>query len=278
MEDQSKFERFEPGQEISCPDFDLLLSDAMDGALSGSQRASFEHHVNTCRTCGPIFADTQAGRHWLRSLEPMPVPVNLVHNILAATSMKDIAVTVRPEQRESWFDRLARVLGGALAPAYKSVRQPRFALNASMAFFSITLLLNVAGIRLSELHLANLNPENIKTNASLKYYETTARVVKYYENIRFVYELESTVRELKRATSSPQQEESAPEKKYDDTTQKPEKKQNQYVRERSGIVVAAMRESHRSPSAEERDFQFSPGVNHQMKSSIFDNGTHRRFA
>ncbi len=30
------------------------------------------------------------------------------------------------------------------------------------------------------------------------YYNTQARVVRYYENIRFVYEVESRVRELKR--------------------------------------------------------------------------------
>ena len=36
------------------------------------------------------------------------------------------------------------------------------------------------------------------------YYETTGRVVKYYENIRFVYEIESRVREFKRVTAPPE--------------------------------------------------------------------------
>ena len=41
---------------------------------------------------------------------------------------------------------------------------------------------------------ADMRPSTIKRN----YYETSGRVVKYYDNIRFVYEIESRVREFKR--------------------------------------------------------------------------------
>jgi hypothetical protein len=36
------------------------------------------------------------------------------------------------------------------------------------------------------------------------YYETTGRLVKYYENIRFVYELETRVRALQKAATAPE--------------------------------------------------------------------------
>ena len=62
------------------------------------------------------------------------------------------------------------------------------------------------------------------------YYETTGRVVKYYENIRFVYEIESRVREFKRVTApagtEPQgAEERQQEKKNNNTSGQPEPRQ-----------------------------------------------------
>ena len=50
---------------------------------------------------------------------------------------------------------------------------------------------------MSDVRHVDLRPSAIKRT----YYETTGRVVKYYENIRFVYEIESRVREFKRVTA-----------------------------------------------------------------------------
>ena len=49
----------------------------------------------------------------------------------------------------------------------------------------------------SEFGHVDLRPAAIKRT----YYYTSGKVVKYYENIRFVYEIESRVRELKRVTA-----------------------------------------------------------------------------
>jgi len=223
-----------------CLDFDLLLSEAIDGKLAGTELSDFEHHMAECPTCGPIFAETQAGLRWLKVLEPIEVPTNLVHNILTTTTVQDVALKAQVEQRAGWRERATRVLEGLLLPVFNTVRQPRFALNAAMAFFSVSLLLNVAGFKLSGLRFSDLTPSAIKSNATLRYYETTSRVVKYYENIRFVYELESTVRELKRATTNnEQQRNSAPKKKSDDTSQKPERRNENHGRRDDETIVAA---------------------------------------
>jgi hypothetical protein len=81
------------------------------------------------------------------------------------------------------------------------------------------------------------------------YYNTQARVVRYYENIRFVYEVESRVRELKRnvapiepGSSGHGSDESAPVKKdhKDDTTQQPEQKQERnYSQTDTQIILAS---------------------------------------
>jgi len=77
------------------------------------------------------------------------------------------------------------------------------------------------------------------------YYSTQARVVRYYENIRFVYEVESRVRELKRnvTPAEPGLDRSGPAKQKDrrnDTTEKPEQKQERnYSQFDSHVVLAS---------------------------------------
>jgi hypothetical protein len=110
-------------------------------------------------------------------------------------------------------------IGGELAPAAASVipvapvlpfwkrgigfagrqmAQPRLLMTAAMAFFSITLTLNMAGVRLSTVHLADLRPASLGTNINKQFHMTSARVVRYYDNLRFVYEMEAQVREIRR--------------------------------------------------------------------------------
>src|SRR3989475_12820160 len=76
-------------------------------------------------------------------------------------------------------------------------RQPGFAMSFGMAFFSLSVTLSLAGVKLTDLRHWDLRPAAIKRT----YYETSGRVVKYYENIRLVYEIESRVREFNRATT-----------------------------------------------------------------------------
>ena len=80
------------GPQIECTEFELLLSEALDGdgdgQLSGARtrKDSFEAHSRSCPVCGPLLAEVQAGQRWLKSLDEVEPPAHLVHNILAATT------------------------------------------------------------------------------------------------------------------------------------------------------------------------------------------------
>ncbi len=106
-------------------------------------------------------------------------------------------------------------------------RQPRFAMSFGMAFFSLSISLSLAGVKVSDVRRVDMRPSAIKR----AYYETTGRVVKYYENIRFVYEIESRVREFKRVTAPPepspkeQNNKKEKEKKDNNTSGQPEPRQ-----------------------------------------------------
>jgi hypothetical protein len=126
-----------------------------------------------------------------------------------------------------------------MQPVWGTVRQPRFAMSFGMAFFALSVGLSVLGVKPADLRQVSLRPAAIRHT----YYSTQARVVRYYENIRFVYEVESRVRELKRTVEpAPQPSgESAPDKKdrKNDTTQQPEQKQERnYSQTQNNLILA----------------------------------------
>jgi hypothetical protein len=65
-------------------------------------------------------------------------------------------------------------------------------MTAAMAFFSIALTLDLTGVRLQDLRASDLKPSSL----SRDYHTANARVVRYYEGLRVVYELESRVHDL----------------------------------------------------------------------------------
>ena len=144
----------------------------------------------------------QAGQQWLRSLEAVEPPAYLVHNILAATSgvvsTRTLAAVPRRAGRLRFAERAARVVGFFhSSPATAFVRQPRFVMSFGMIFFSFSLALNAAGVKPADVARVDLRPAALRH----AYNDAQIKVVKYYDNIRFVYEIESKVRELKRTNT-----------------------------------------------------------------------------
>src|SRR5580704_16299562 len=222
--------------DMQCNEFDALLSDAIDKMLTGPKAEAFLAHGKTCAVCGPLLAEAEIGKHWLEKLVDVEPPVMLVHNILAATVGIDTArMAASSPIRASWLERMIERGRMAVSPIANVARQPRFAMSFGMAFFSLSISLSLFGVKLSDVRHADLRPSAIKRS----YYETSGRVVKYYENIRFVYEIESRVREFKRATTPA---EPAPEKQKErknDTSGEPEQKQERNYSQSDDHLILA---------------------------------------
>jgi hypothetical protein len=187
---------------MQCSEFDALLSQAIDGTLSGERLTAFEAHGRVCQVCGPLLQEAEAGHGWLKSLAEIQPPADLVTNVLLRTSG---VVTSRSHvpagaTTVTWIDRIREWAGMIYSPVVAAARQPRFAMSFGMAFFTLSVTLGISGVRVSDLRHVNLRPSAIRRN----YYETSGRVVKYYENIRFVYEIQARVRQFKEATAPAQ--------------------------------------------------------------------------
>jgi len=220
----------EGGNGMLCQEFDGLLSDALDGVLTGVRLDRFRAHARVCSGCGPMFAEVEAGRSWLKEVAEVEPPASLLRNVLASTTGVESQLawrtTAAAQTGFGWWERAQAALQPIVEAVWGTVRQPRFAMSFGMAFFSLSVALSVLGVKPSDLRSVSLRPSAMRH----AYYNTQARVVRYYENIRLVYEVESRVRELKRTVEPAQRQpnESAPDKKdhKNDTTQQPEQKQD----------------------------------------------------
>jgi hypothetical protein len=208
---------------VQCNEFDLLLSDALDGVLSGAGLDRFQAHARTCKTCGPLLEEAEAGRQWLKGLTEVEPPASLVSNILASTTGVDTqrlrTMTRAPQPRISWWEH---VQASYLEPMWAIVRQPRFAMSFGMAFFALSVSLTVAGVKPGDVLQISLRPSAIKRT----YYNTQARVVRYVDNVRPVLEMQAALRGIKRNINPAEPGPTKQKERKNDTTQQPEQKQD----------------------------------------------------
>jgi len=231
------------GSQMECAEFEALVSEVLDGEarLSADHRQSFDAHQRMCAVCGPLFADVKLGRQYLRSLEAVEPPAHLAHRILAATtgvvSTRTLATRVRTIPLA---ERLRAGWDSFFAPLAAFVRQPRFVMSFGMIFFSFSLALNVAGVKPKDVAKVDLRPSALRR----AYFDAQVKVVKYYDNMRFVYDIESTLREWKRATrpAEPALQEPKEDRKNDTSGQPEQRQDRNYSQEYNQPVFAALRD------------------------------------
>jgi hypothetical protein len=242
---------------MQCNEFELLLTDAIDGVLTGTGLDRFQAHARVCRTCGPLFAEAEAGRNWLKGLTEVEPPASLVMNILASTTGVDtqrLRVTAGAAQPQiSWWERVQAWLSGYMEA---TVRQPRFAMSFGMAFFALSVGLTVTGVKPGEA--AQTVAQMVAHPSTIRhtYYNTQARVVRYIDNVRAVYEVQAAMRRIKRdvAPAEPGLQQSRPAKPKDDkndTTQQPEQKQERNYSQVDDHLILASAPLGPSPSVDD---------------------------
>ena len=84
------------------------------------------------------------------------------------------------------------VLGRLLQP----VLQPRFAMGMAMTILSFSMLARLGGINVRQLKMSDLDPAKVWETVDDRVQRTWSRAVKFYENLRLVYEVRSRLNEL----------------------------------------------------------------------------------
>jgi hypothetical protein len=197
---------------MTCSQFEALLAEALDGVESGQGaaasdelaalpaelRTAFAAHRQSCANCGPLYAEVREGMLMLRGLVEVDPPRNLVHNILAVTSGVEQQTSEAGEPvRAGWLERMRT----RLVPSFMGVLHSRFAASFCMAFFSLSLTFSLTGIKISDIARMATHPSELRKTVELEYSHVQARVMRYYENMRLVYQVEAFGRDLKKAAA-----------------------------------------------------------------------------
>jgi hypothetical protein len=170
---------------MNCADLEALLCDYVDGTLAGSAavRASVESHLETCASCHELVEDARAATAFLKRAGTVEPPAELITRILFHAPMSR-AEAPRKGGLRAW-------LGGWLGP----VLQPRFAMGMAMTILSFSMLGKFAHLPQRQLTPSDLHPAKVMAAIEDKVARTWDRAVKYYENLRLVYEIQSRLRE-----------------------------------------------------------------------------------
>jgi hypothetical protein len=183
---------------MECGEFEALLAEALDDAIPAGARAAFDEHGRSCAVCGPLFAEAWEGMVMVQGLVELEPPKNMVHNILAATSRKEAtAEQIAEDSKLGWLERMRR----NLRPQVGGLMHSRFAMSFAMAFFSLSITLTLAGVKVTDVKNMVEHPSMLRKNAVLGYAHVEAKVASYYENLRLVYQVQAKVRELKKNTA-----------------------------------------------------------------------------
>lgn len=163
-----------------------LASDYLEGQLEQARRHEVEVHLEACAACRELLADLRHAMELCKSVEEVEPAPWLVSKILLATVGER-----KPTLREK--------INAFIQP----VLRPRTAYSVvAMAVFSISIIINAAGIDLHNLTLADLNPRNWAYQANRTGHLLVARAEKFFYDVRVVYEIESRLRQIRQNSGS----------------------------------------------------------------------------
>jgi hypothetical protein len=88
-------------------------------------------------------------------------------------------------------------LMSAVAAWFRPVLQPKFAMGMAMTILSFSLLGRFAGIEPRQLKPADLAPTAVWAAAEDRLHKGWDRVVRYYEGLKVVYDIQTRLREMR---------------------------------------------------------------------------------
>lgn len=168
---------------LDCQQIDELLCDYVDGTLVGDQRLALERHAAECPACGEYVADVAGSAQFLSRVADVEAPRELITRILHETPKP--APLLEKLSPQSLVRRW-------LAP----LLQPRLAMGMAMTILSFSMIGKFASPT-KQLTAADLDPARIVRNIDTTLHRAWDNAVKYYDNLRLVYEIQSAIDDIK---------------------------------------------------------------------------------
>ncbi len=198
---------------MTCTELEILITDYLDGTLPAAERLRLEEHLAGCASCRAFAQDVTGAVQILGQAQGVEPPPDLITRIAYQAPLG----RVRDAGERQGF--VSRWLSKWLQP----ILQPRLVMGMAMTVLSFAMLERCTGVKVQHLQAADMNPVRIWSGAEDKVLRTRDRALKYYENLRWVYEIEVRIRALQEqqaaAMSAQQQAPARRERKPPTSTQ-----------------------------------------------------------
>ena len=187
---------------MTCADAEILICDHLDGTLDAARKAELAQHLFACAECAALARDAGAAVAFMERAADVEPPPELITRILF-------------EQR--WKHGVLRTAGGRswLGRILQPVLQPRLAMGMAMTILSLAMLAKfVAPSR--QLKPEDFRPAKVWASLDDSIYRGWQRTVKFYEGIKFVYQIRSRLQEWNQQQDEEQAAEQAQQKRSDE--------------------------------------------------------------
>jgi hypothetical protein len=166
---------------MTCAEMEILICDYVDGTLGPDARATVEQHLAGCRNCAEMAGDAAAAVNFMARAAEVEPPPELMTRLLFEAPWAHARTSASGVR--NWFRRI-------LHP----VLQPRFAMGMAMTILSFAMLARfVTPAR--QLRASDLAPAKVWASLEDRAYRGWERSVKFYESIKFVYQIQTKLRD-----------------------------------------------------------------------------------
>ena len=163
---------------MNCAEAELLICDY--ATLDSAERFELERHLGECPACAELARDSAAALSFMERAADVEPPPELITRIL-----------FDPPWAKAKNRRAGAV--GWLRRWIDPVVQPRIVMGAMMTILSFAMLSRYVPMR--QLKPADLRPAAVWATIDDNAHRAWARTVKYYENLKVVYQIQTLIRE-----------------------------------------------------------------------------------
>jgi hypothetical protein len=165
---------------MNCAECEISICDYQDGTLPAAERAALEGHLAECPACAELAHDAAAAVAFIDRAAAVEPPPELITKILFDAPWR----ANRP---------MASGVRGRLARWFSPVLQPKFVMGAAMTILSFSILSQAPQVR--QLRRSDLEPKAVWLGLENRVLDVWDRTVKFYDNLKFVYQIQTTLRE-----------------------------------------------------------------------------------
>jgi hypothetical protein len=163
---------------MNCAELEQLICDYVDGTLTADRKAEVDRHLEACPGCAEVARDCAAAVAFMERAADVEPPPELITRILFDAPWSRKA----PAKTRGWLSKL-----------FAPIMQPRFVMGMAMTILSFSILSKF--VPMQQLRAADLRPSEVWASLDDRAHRTWARSVKFYENLKVVYQIQTLLRD-----------------------------------------------------------------------------------